>query len=712
MLDGKEELFPTSLSDYRFAFIEKNRILDFSHIGAATAKNQSDRIAALFGLSEFQTFIHEFTDSFDGRYVLLESDAKQKYETKKQEIEGKIEKKKDIEKSIILKEEELTKLIALLKEERIKTSEEAMNYLSDPESGLLSKANRMVVDHHIECIDKEKLLKLKKLIEEFLEAIGEIQAGNIEILSDVGSVNLMSLYQTVITLKHTYKERVCPICRTPFEKAVENPFEYAEKELVKLSKVDTAKNKVKNNSVIAANKMEEIILELGKKEIVELMSEKETDAIMTASTQATDYEIIDNDEQTLINQIKDVYDFLNTEKLNAQILVYNEKAKANNKKYEDEVAKLQEFFKEISQSSIELKVLKDQLESIVIELGKEEPQLKLLEESMTNILKRIQFNQEMVQAYETIRHKLALYASQLPLELAENLSEKAREYYNYINHGDAEFELIDELKLPVVTNDKIMVKMNDGISQDALQILSEGHIRILGLSILLAKAVSEEMPFIVFDDIVNSIDDDHRDGVASLLIRHQDFLKMQMILTCHGELFVTSLESYVTDRNKMARYMFLPADTLEERGVVIKYQDSTIPLKVAREKYENNELKDSAAKCRQAVECIAGLLWKKISPNVGGISVLLRNLQGSPDLRQVVDGLKNATKPRKLCGVEEIHKLLEELTNMKSWNLLNKGTHIDPALPEFSRKEVKELLELLEKLNENVKDLKIKATAI
>lgn len=37
-------------------------------------------------------------------------------------------------------------------------------------------------------------------------------------------------------------------------------------------------------------------------------------------------------------------------------------------------------------------------------------------------------------------------------------------------------------------------------------------------------------------------------------------------------------------------------DKLEERGIVIKYQDSTIPLKVAREKFENNELKDSAAK--------------------------------------------------------------------------------------------------------------------
>ena len=43
---------------------------------------------------------------------------------------------------------------------------------------------------------------------------------------------------------------------------------------------------------------------------------------------------------------------------------------------------------------------------------------------------------------------------------------------------------------------------------------------------------------------------------------------------------------------------------------------------------------------------------------------------------------------------------------MKIWNLLNKGTHVDVTLPEFSRKEVKELLELLEQMNEEVKNQK------
>lgn len=193
----------------------------------------------------------------------------------------------------------------------------------------------------------------------------------------------------------------------------------------------------------------------------------------------------------------------------------------------------------------------------------------------------------MVEAYGSIVEALSTYVATLPTALAQDLSEKVREYYNCINEDDAEFEQIKNLSLPIAANEKITIEMEDGVKQDALLLLSEGHVKILGLSILLAKAVSEEIPFLIFDDIVNSIDDDHRDGVARLLITHTDFANMQMILTCHGEIFVSMLEGYLSNSNSMSRYMFLPADTLDERGVFIKYQDPSIPLEVARKKFED-----------------------------------------------------------------------------------------------------------------------------
>ena len=47
------------------------------------------------------------------------------------------------------------------------------------------------------------------------------------------------------------------------------------------------------------------------------------------------------------------------------------------------------------------------------------------------------------------------------------------------------------------------------------------------------------------------------------------------------------------------------------------------------------------------------------------------------------------------------------MTN-KMWTLLNKGTHVDGAIPEFTRTEVRELLELVEHLAAETKTLKIK----
>ena len=78
-----------NFSAFRFAFLEKNRIDAFSHVGATTAKNQTDRIAALFGLTEFQNYISGFTDNFDERYIKLKAVEKEKYDKQYASVEEK-----------------------------------------------------------------------------------------------------------------------------------------------------------------------------------------------------------------------------------------------------------------------------------------------------------------------------------------------------------------------------------------------------------------------------------------------------------------------------------------------------------------------------------------------------------------------------------------------------------------------------------------------
>ena len=391
---------------------------------------------------------------------------------------------------------------------------------------------------------------------------------------------------------------------------------------------------------------------------------------------------------------------------------YNTKAANHNKQYDEKLDKAQKEYKEIVGKNGSVGEKQNGYNALIKSVKDTKAKVEALKKKVDSEKVEIDFNKKMVEAYESIVEKLSTYVATLPTALAQNLSEKALEYYNCINEDDADFELIKELHLPLAVNEKITIEMEDGVSQDALLILSEGHVKILGLSILLAKAVSEGIPFLIFDDIVNSVDDDHRDGVAKLLITHTDFANTQMILTCHGEMFVSMLEGYVSNSNSMTRYMFLPADTLDERGVFIKYQDPSIPLEVAKKKYEENQLKDSAMSCRRAVECTTGKLWKKLSPCIGGISVKLRNLQGQPDLFSITSALYDHTKGKYIQDAEEINEDLKKLMEASSWSKLNKGTHEDKSIPEFTRGEVKQLLELVEKLAKDVEEVKIKATVV
>ncbi len=55
---------------YRFCFVEKNRVDNFSRIAAQAPSKQSELISTLFGLDAFTEFVRNFTDTMDGRYIL------------------------------------------------------------------------------------------------------------------------------------------------------------------------------------------------------------------------------------------------------------------------------------------------------------------------------------------------------------------------------------------------------------------------------------------------------------------------------------------------------------------------------------------------------------------------------------------------------------------------------------------------------------------
>ena len=701
-------------SKYRFGFIEKNRIDGFSHISAATTKTQTERLAALFGLSEFQEFVKGFTsaDVFgNDKYLKVNAVIQTEYE-KENGILGSIEVQvKEAEEKLKTEKEELALLINALNNPEIKTVDDVEKYFMDPNNGLITKylldadKNKWVV------IKNDTLDLLASDLTVFIGYYEDILKSNSEILSDVGAVNLVTLFNAIAKLNADEYDK-CPVCNTPLTAVKVNPFENAKEELKKLEQIELAKNTVRGNAKKIIDNYERIFTSIESIKQANVLGMINYSLFENRKFQQIEVESLAPEIISVFDELKKLKANLDSEDTAQIVEEYNTKAANHNKQYDEKLDKAQKEYKEIVGKNSSVGEKQNGYNALIKSVKDTKAKVEALKKKVDSEKVEIDFNKKMVEAYESIVEKLSTYVATLPTALAQNLSEKALEYYNCINEDDADFELIKELHLPLAVNEKITIEMEDGVSQDALLILSEGHVKILGLSILLAKAVSEGIPFLIFDDIVNSVDDDHRDGVAKLLITHTDFANTQMILTCHGEMFVSMLEGYVSNSNSMTRYMFLPADTLGERGVFIKYQDPSIPLEVAKKKFEENQLKDSAMSCRRAVECTTGKLWKKLSPCIGGISVKLRNLQGQPDLFSITSALYDHTKGKYIQDAEEINEDLKKLMEASSWSKLNKGTHEDKSIPEFTRGEVKQLLELVEKLAKDVEEVKIKATVV
>ena len=115
-------------------------------------------------------------------------------------------------------------------------------------------------------------------------------------------------------------------------------------------------------------------------------------------------------------------------------------------------------------------------------------------------------------------------------------------------------------------------------------------------------------------------------------------------------------------------------------------------------KYKNNELKDAASKCRQAMESISYNLWNKISQSSNGqISVAMRTPKTQPDLYSIVDALIKKTKT--MSGMEPIRDNLQEIKKTDNWRVLNKGVHFEDEQQEFERDDIKCVLDILIELD-------------
>ena len=243
---------------------------------------------------------------------------------------------------------------------------------------------------------------------------------------------------------------------------------------------------------------------------------------------------------------------------------------------------------------------------------------------------------------------------------------------------------------------------------DALHVLSEGHIRCIGLAILLAKNIKEGCPLLIFDDPVNAIDDDHRESIRRTLFEDDYFDGKQIILTCHGEELFKDIQNMlsVEQARSSQRLAFLPR--IDEPHIQVDFNCAPRNyIEGALEHIRKNEIRFALGKSRQALELLTkGKVWRYVSKHGdGNLSIKLRTANAPIELRQLTDQLKTKinkgdfTDPNKHNVLSPIDQLLGVNGDSREWRYLNKGTHEEVDRAEFDRNSVHTIVAAIESLD-------------
>ena len=115
--------------------------------------------------------------------------------------------------------------------------------------------------------------------------------------------------------------------------------------------------------------------------------------------------------------------------------------------------------------------------------------------------------------------------------------------------------------------------------------------------------------------------------------------------------------------------------------------------------------RDALRECRPATENVVAFLWRRLR-NSGldpAISVKVRDPSRGPDLANQVDGIASFLKKRLPDQARPVHSDLETLRSNVHWSYLNTGAHDDERSTEPQLATIRELVELLERIETTVK---------
>ncbi len=694
---------------YRFCFVEKNRIDSFSRIAAQTPARQTELISTLFGLEVFTEFVRNFTPEIDERYIDLKGKKTEELNQKRQTLAGfqlQLQTSPDELKKLAEEENEL----ASRYRDGITFAQMIAELNGDDENpGLISKLDIELQQQPSATRSNVTLAGLQSLKGSIEIDLTERNTKKQALTNASRQVSFKQLYEAVNQVKTSSPEH-CPACQTPLAQVTINPYSHAGEELEKLQHLGGLQEEVKELN----KKIRLSLTEISK--ITDICCARSTrdNPLSTSripSGNAVDvgwwhslHQQIENGAtpwQNLEAQVKKLEESDKTIDQLAQQRTEKQEELKRLREYAEEIVKLQTRRETAGEATTKAKKA----------IGKFDTENASLIAGVKAEKAIVNQNQAIAKAYAGFVARLNTYKNDLPAQLVADLGETVVELYNAFNRFDDRHEQLAAVKLPLSQNQRLEISFKNKPEKfyDALHILSEGHIRCLGLAILTAKNIKENCPLLIFDDPVNAIDDEHRRAIRETLFVDNFFIEKQIIIAIHGDEFFNGTHQLIGEEaaKKAESYVFSAKD-----GHHIQVKSLTRPrnyVLAAREFFETGEYRDSLMSARRGLENLCEQAWyhygKHSDKSDRLISVARRAPDQPWDLRCLTENLESkfrrsrADIPNKEKIVNSLSNVLGKNAKQPPWLYLNKGTHNETDLPEFDPHTVSEIVEALEQLD-------------
>jgi hypothetical protein len=706
---GNEVQVRSDEDAFRFFFVEQNRIDNFSRIAASTPGRKTDLIATLFGMDQFNDFAAHFNESMDAA-LTLESPQQLALSGRRQALRAD-ETASDAEANKLRAEDQAAADYAAAYQDGMTLEGLCGLVGSDEAPGRLQEldAKLRAVPPAITSITRDGLVRAYAHADAEAESVSRVTR-NLHARRD--QVSFRDLFAAVQRLRDTHPDR-CPACLTRLEQVTSNPFDRADAGLGELQEIAALEADAQRISEAAAETSRTLRTELRKIEAF-LQSVEEADSLVGIYVRGLPelpntldwWKAIhtpDADESgatPLLEQILEVAD-----RAAGQDIVARQAIEARNADATEQ--------RRLNDARVWIAEYRTRRDRIVQDATQARERIAQWEAVNAELIRRAELEGQanlrdgpIKQAYDSFHQHLEQFRDRLPGMLMADLNATAMELYNEFNHMDRDEDKLAELLLPLTAESVIEIAFrgDPGRRINALTALSEGHIRCLGLAILLAKAQSVRVPLIIFDDAVNAIDHDHRGGIRAAIFESNRFRETQIIVTCHSQEFVKDVENSLPRnlRGDCQQYALRHHDGNHQPRVNPDVGSANY-LARARQAMDRHDCRDALSFARKALEMFMHKAWKWMeSHRVGNISVQIEGPTREPQLRALCEavrtrlgGLNTFNHASKDTLLQCLNTILGIPEQNLVWLLLNKGTHEEPDRDDFDVQHVEMVLRVL-----------------